>query len=210
MSAAPTEIMDALESVLDIFLSDIRHRERASFILCDNLVEMACKTKHVQHCRRNGGQPNTRCYFHEAMTLPGIRRLSQELRDRLQQRRDVRNLMQHQSASVAVDTQTAADAIIEIPFLLERVWGSDALGNLRPWQLVAIRIVRLYSSTGDASIRRQFEEQMRAERWRGNTEERPPRVHETIIECGLRNYWAIAVKQNPHQVEQILNDLGDE
>jgi hypothetical protein len=29
-----------------------------------------------------------------------------------------------------------------------------------------------------------------------------------IIECGLRNHWAIAVKQNPYQVEQILKNLG--
>ncbi len=45
---APREIVDALESVLDIFLSDIRHRERAAFILWDNLVEMACKRKAKQ------------------------------------------------------------------------------------------------------------------------------------------------------------------
>ena len=210
MSVAPIEIIDAFESILDIFLSDIRHRERASFILCDNLVEMACKTKHVQYCRRNGSAPNARCNFHEALVLPGIRRLSQEFRERLQGRRDVRNLMQHESASVAVDTQTAADAIKDIPVLLDRIWGDDAINNLRPWQLVAMRIVRLYSSEGNANIRQLFEDQMRAEQWRGNAEERPPRINETIIECGLRNHWAIAVKQNPHQVEQILNNLSVE
>jgi len=28
-----------------------------------------------------------------------------------------------------------------------------------------------------------------------------------IIEPGLRRYWAIAVKNNPGEVEQILNEL---
>ena len=210
MPTAPVEIIDAFESILDIFLSDIRHRERAVFILCDNLVEMACKTRHVQYCRRNGIQPNARCKFHEAIVLPGIRRLSQELRDRLQGRRDVRNLMQHQSATVAVDTQTAADSVVEVPVLLERVWGQNALCNLRPWQIVAIRIIRLYSSTGDENFRRQFEDQMRAEQWRSNVDERKPRANETIIECGLRSHWAIAIKQKPHQIEQILINLGAE
>ena len=37
------EKIAALESIIEIFLSDIRHRERSVFILCDNLVEMTCK-----------------------------------------------------------------------------------------------------------------------------------------------------------------------
>lgn len=43
--STPPEIIDALESVLEIYFSGVRHRERAAFILCDNLVEMTCKTK---------------------------------------------------------------------------------------------------------------------------------------------------------------------
>lgn len=209
MPTAPPEIIDALESILDIFLSDIRHRERAAFILCDNLVEMTCKTKHTLHCRRNNNNPNTRCNFHDALKLSGCR-LSQELRDRLQHRRDTRNLMQHQSASVAVDAQTGADAIIDLPEVMKKLWGQNALDNLRVWQRVAIRVVKLYSASGDANVRGQFEDLMRREHWRGNAEERNPRINEKIIECGLRIHWAIAVKQNPHQVEQILNNLGVE
>jgi hypothetical protein len=48
---------------------------------------------------------------------------------------------------------------------------------------------------------------MRAEPWRSSADERPPRVHEKIIECALCNHWAIAVKQNPYQVEQLLKNL---
>jgi hypothetical protein len=209
MPTAPTEIIDAFESILDIFLSDIRHRERAAFILCDNLVEMACKTKHTLYCRRNNNTPNTRGNFHDALRLSGCR-LSQELRERLQQRRDTRNFMQHQSASVAVDTQTGANAIIDLPEVMKKLWGQKALDNLHAWQRIAIKIVKLYSASGDAIVRGQFEALMRREQWRGNAEERNPRINERIIECGLRIHWSIAVKQSPHQVEQILNNLGAE
>lgn len=207
MPSAPSEIMDAFESILDIFLSDIRHRERAAYILCDNLVEMACKTKHTQHSRRNGTQPNTHCKFHEALKLAGCR-LSQEFRETLQQRRDTRNLMQHQSASAAVDVPTCADAILDLPKIMMKLWGRNALDNLREWQKIAIQVARLYSNSGDTTDRVQFEDAMRLEQWRGISEERNPRTNETIIECGLRIHWAIAVKQSPSQVEQILNSIG--
>ena len=116
--------------------------------------------------------------------------------------------MQHESASAAVDVQTCGDAILDLPVVMKRLWGRNAVDNLRMWQNVAIRIVRLYSNSGNATVRTQFEDAMRTESWRGNAEERNPRINETIIECGLRVHWAIAVKQNPSQVEQILNNIG--
>jgi hypothetical protein len=36
--SAPRHIVDALESVLSIYFSNCRHKERAAFILCDELV----------------------------------------------------------------------------------------------------------------------------------------------------------------------------
>ena len=45
----PQAIADSLESVVEIYFSGVRHRERAAFILCDNLVEMACKSRAKQH-----------------------------------------------------------------------------------------------------------------------------------------------------------------
>lgn len=207
MPTTPIEIVDAFESILDIFLSGIRHRERAAFILCDNLVEMACKTKHTQYCRRKGMQPNSRCKFHEALQLPGVR-LSLEFRDTLQQRRDTRNLMQHQNVLAVVDVQTCADAILDLPTIMNRLWGINALNNLREWQIVAIRVVQLYSSNGTTTSRSQFEDAMRSERWRVPAEERKPRINERIIECGLRIHWAVAVKQSPSKVWQILDTVG--
>jgi hypothetical protein len=206
MPTTPAEIMDAFESILDIFLSDIRHRERAAFILCDNLVEMACKTK----AKQKNHHFDTHCGFYDAWNAPGVRLPRNGLGARVHTRRDTRNTMQHASAAVTVDVQSCADAIHDLPAVMKKLWGSRALVNLRLWQRVALRIVWLYSSVGDAAVCRQFEDQMRAETWRGKAEERPPRVNEKIIECGLRNHWAIAIKQNTAQVEQILNNLGVE
>ena len=164
--SAPAEIMDAFESVLDIFLSDIRHRERAAFILCDNLVEMACKTK----AKQKNHKFNTNCNFHDACNAPGVRLAKNGLGGRVDSRRTTRNAMQHQSAAVTVDVHTCADAILDLPQLLKKLWGSSALKNLRLWQAVAIRIAHLYSNSGDVNLRATFEDAMRNERWRGASE----------------------------------------
>ena len=204
MPAAPSEIMDAFESILDIFLSDIRHRERAAFILCDNLVEMACKTK----AKQGDHTFNTACAFHAAWTASGVRLPRNGLGGRVHARRDTRNTMQHASAAVTVDLHACADAILDLPEVMKKLWGRRALDNLREWQKIAIRVARLYSNSGDANVRARFEDAMRRERWRGNAEERNPRINETIIECVRRIHWAIAVKQSSSQVEQILNYIG--
>jgi len=198
---APPEIIDALESVLDIFLSDIRHRERAAFILCDNLVEMACKTKAKQHDRNF----NLRCGFHDAWNAPGVQLAPNGLGGRVQSRRDTRNLMQHADATVTVDTQTCADAVLDAVRVIERLWRNMSRRSLREWHKVALRVVRLYSSEGDVQKRQEFESRMRDESWRNH--DRPARVREMIIEPGLRQHWALVVKHMASQVEQILNEL---
>ena len=45
---APNEVFDLLESILGIFFYDTRYKERSVFILCDDLVELSCKTKIKQ------------------------------------------------------------------------------------------------------------------------------------------------------------------
>lgn len=204
MPTSPTEIIDAFESILDIFLSDIRHRERAAFILCDNLVEMACKTKAKQWNHNF----NTNCGFYDAWNAPRVHLGRNGLGRRVHSRRDVRNTMQHASAAVTVDVCACADAILDLPEVMKKLWGRSALQNLRLWQKIAIRIINLYSSNGDSNRRRLFEDEMRQEKWRSYAEDRPPRVNEMIIECGHRNHWAIAVKQKPELVEQLLNNIG--
>ena len=189
---------------MDIFLSDIRHRERSAFVLCDNLVEMACKRKNQQHCRQTSQQPPLRCDFHDALRLPGFR-LSNAFRDSLQQRREIRNLMQHQSSTVAVDLHTCADAIKDLPTLFRKLWGRNSLDNLRDWHRVALRIVNLYSSNGNPAQRQLFEDSMRDGNWRTDLEVRKPRMNENIIQPGRRGHWGLLTKNAPVLVEQVLN-----
>jgi hypothetical protein len=49
--AAPRDITDALEGVVSIYFSDVRHKLRAAFILRDELVEMSCKASHHPFCK---------------------------------------------------------------------------------------------------------------------------------------------------------------
>ncbi len=65
---SPREIIDTFEAIMDVFTSNIRHRERVAFILCDNLVELACKTKAQQLNHAF----NRRCGFHAAWNAPGV------------------------------------------------------------------------------------------------------------------------------------------
>jgi hypothetical protein len=45
---APRHIVDSLECVLTIYFSNCRHKERAAFILCDELAEVTCRERVKQ------------------------------------------------------------------------------------------------------------------------------------------------------------------
>src|SRR2546425_13076706 len=97
----PQEIIDSLESIIEIYFSGVRHKERAAFILCDNLVEMACKTKALQHNHTF----NMSCGFHAAWNAPGVQLPPTALGARIQRYRHTRNNMQHASAAATVDAK---------------------------------------------------------------------------------------------------------
>ena len=161
--AAPIVIIDGLESILGIYLSDIRHRERAAFILCDNLVEMTCKTKAKQH----DFNFNTGCAFHGAITAPGVGLSTRAgLGRRVQDRRNTRNNMQHADAAITVDTQHCSDAILDVVRVINRCWAGASERQLQDWVKCALRIVRLYSSEGDILKHQEFEDVMRSRNWK--------------------------------------------
>jgi len=108
MMHAPNEVLDLLESVLGIFFYDIRYKERSVFILCDNLVELSCKTKIKQ---MNYKEDVKKMSFYSALREVQI---GKKLRDRLLIRRDIRSDMQHQLAGITIDKQQCADAIIDL------------------------------------------------------------------------------------------------
>lgn len=196
----PREIVDALESVVGLYFSDVRHRDRAAFILCDELVEMACKLRARQHNHNF----DMKCGFYSAWNAPGVPIPQDPLGDAIQQNRDTRNTLQHQAAAVTVDDQFCADGIMDAIEVMERCW-PGALALVPPWVSCALRIVRLYSSAGCPQDRQSFEDEMREAGWRA--EKRQPRTNEFLVRPGLRKYWALPLTQSVGQVEAILNAL---
>lgn len=200
---APREIIDGYESVLDVFTLNIKHRERVAFILCDNLVELACKTKAYQ---RNH-QFNRQCGFHAAWNAPGVTLARNGLGGRVQGRRDLRNTMQHGSAAVTVTPENCADAILDVRRVIDRLWQNTIERNLTLPYKVILQIVELYASNGNIGRRQTFEDSMRTAGWRGTADERQARVSEIIVEAGLRTNWQLAIHQSPEIVEQIITGL---
>lgn len=200
---APREIIDGLQSILDVYVSNIRHRERVAFILCDNLVELACKTKAFQRNHRFDRQ----CSFHAAWNAPGVQLAPNGLGGRLQSRRDTRNTMQHGNAAVTVSAAHCADAINDVCKVVNNLWANSTERMLRPESRCVLRIVDLYSSNGDGGKQQMFEDAMRRCHWRGIADERQPRINEVIFESGLRANWHNAIHESPELVEQLLDSL---
>lgn len=200
---APIEIVDCFESIVEIFLSGIKHKDRAAFILCDNLVEMACKTK----AKHRNHRFDLHCSFHDAWTAQDVNLPANGIGVRIQRRRDSRNLMQHASPSITVDPKDCADAILDIVEVINRLWRNTSERSFRPWIKCAIRVIELYSSNGHHQLHQNFEDEMRNAIWRGSAEERRPKVNETMIEPGLAIHWAFIIKRNPELVEGILNRI---
>lgn len=199
--STPPEIIDALESILEIYFSGVRHRERAAFILCDNLVEMTCKTKAKQHNHRF----DMTCNFHDACTAPGVI-LPADLKIRVVGYRNTRNNMQHASAAATVDSMHCATAILDVVKVIDHCWSSTSTSMFLDRIKCALRIVYLYSSEGDVSKREPFEDRMRRKRWRTQTE--TVRAEGRQIQPGLRDYWYIAIRMQTPLVDECLNDVG--
>jgi len=68
--------------------------------------------------------------------------------------------MQHEYASITIDEQKCADAILVLIILLRRLWSKYALDDIPPWVECALRIVKLYSSQGDFKNRKEFRKTM--------------------------------------------------
>lgn len=195
----PPDIRDALESVVDVFFSGVRHRERAAFILCDNLVEVACRIRAIQHNHAFSGRG-----FHTITTAPGVR-LGVRLQAKVQGYHNTRNNLQHVGAALTVDAAHCADAVSDAVRVLDKLWAgtSARLGATLP---VALRVVRLFGSSGDALKQAQFEERMRAWTWRTTDDERVAAAA-VQIRPGVRDSWGHALRFRAPDVETILNQI---
>jgi len=199
--STPPEIIDALESVLEIYFSGVRHREQAAFILCDNLVEMTCKIKAKQHNHRF----DMGCNFYDACTAPGVT-LPADLKVRVIGYRNTRNNMQHASAAATVDLYHCATSMLDVVRVIDHCWSSTSTTLFPDRIKCALRIVWLYSSEGDVSLRESFETKMQRKRWR--TQEESVKVNGRQIQPGHREYWYVAIRMQTPYVEECLNDVG--
>lgn len=200
--SAPPAIIDALSSVIEIYFSGVRHRERAAFILCDNLVEMTCKTRAREYNRKF----DITCSFYDAWKAPGVALPQRTLGRRVQGYRDVRNNMQHASPAATVDGTYCATAILTAVEVIERCWPNTSK-RLPPWMKVAVRVLKLYSDDGDARQRADFENTMQNQNWRtdGRTH---ILVSEMTFKPGNRDNWGVAIKAISRIVEECLNQIG--
>lgn len=151
--STPKEIIDFLESIIGIYLSDIRHKERASFILCDNLIEISCKTK----IKERNSNDNVRRDFPTSLEDAKV---NKKLKGKLLKRHQIRNEMQHAKLGITVDNQDCAYAIIGLVELLKKLWGKYALDDIPEWLSCALRIVELYSSSSNHLKVKIFEDKL--------------------------------------------------
>ncbi|MBN1236653.1 MAG: hypothetical protein JW999_11510 [Methanotrichaceae archaeon] len=200
--SAPPRIIDALESIIDIYFSGVRHRERAAFILCDNLIEITCKTK----AKEINNKFEMKCDFRDAMNANGVKLQTVELGSRVKGYRDTRNNMQHSDIAATVDGQYCATSIIDAVKVIDHCWQNTSRRQFSPWMRCALRIIRLYSSEGEASNRYLFERKMQQMRWRISDRE-SVRFNAIQIEPGVRDYWWFAIRMRTPQVEECLNEF---
>ncbi|MGA8265721.1 MAG: hypothetical protein WB779_14855 [Ignavibacteriaceae bacterium] len=211
----PKEIVDFLESILGIYLSDIRHKERSAFILVDNLIEISCKTRIVER----GGEDKRRVYYE---TLSDAK-IPLKLRQKLIRRHKIRNDMQHIKLCITVDNQDCACAAMDLIRVIKKLWGKYSLDNVPDWVSCALRITELYSNSSNHYLIKMFEKKMlnevnwniekanyllqEAKRKVHKNTPRFPNSNEIIIEVGARNYWALLVREKTELVNQCLDEI---
>jgi len=200
--AAARHIVDALESVLSLYFSNCRHKERAAFILCDELVEVTCREKIKQSVRNLGWMQFRNLLSHPAIGLdiraPGLGKSVFDCHK-------TRNDMQHNNPAATVDGQHCADAIVDAVDVIEHCF-PGAKAALPDKLKVTLRVVRLYSQHGDPHQQREFGDAMQTHPWRGSRER--VRQDEVIVSPGHRANWGLVLPSEYARIEAILNRIG--
>lgn len=204
---APSGIIGYLESILGIFLSDIRHKERSTYILCDNSIEICCKARIKERNPVDTKQRN----FPDSIKDS---KLPAKLIAELSGRHKIRNDMQHEKLGITVDIHECADSILGLIKVINKLWGKYALNMAPEWVGCALKIVALYSTSSDSSKRVKFEKTLLKDiDWSKETNEqnitskRLPNKNEMIIEVGAKNYWVLIVREKTQIVTECLDNL---
>lgn len=199
---APRHIFDALESVLSVYFSNCRHKERAAFILCDELIEVTCRQKAKLRHPTLG-----RINFHGLLVHPevGLDVTTPGLGQSIYDCHNTRNDMQHNNPAATVDSQHCADAIIDAVELIEHCFPGAKVAL--PEKLrVTLRVVRLFSRHGDPRQQTSFGDAMQTHQWRGTRER--ARQEEVIVGPGARANWGLIIPSEYARVETLLDRVG--
>jgi hypothetical protein len=145
------------------------------------------------------------CNFHDAINAPGLR-LSQRIKTEVQGYRNNRNNMQHANAAATVDITYCANAITAAATVVEKCWPGTLQNQLHSRLQCALRVVRLYSSSGDINKRSEFEQRLLEEKWNPDGRQNI-RVSEMRITAGQRDHWMLLIRARTAQIEAILNAL---
>lgn len=224
---APMEIIDYLESIVSIFFYDISHKERSVFILVDNLVEVSCKTRLRERDKQFGRDKDLKAI----LSLSGI---GGELKRRLLGRRKDRNSMQHELVAITVTHEHCADSIIDLCKIIKRLWGKYAFDTMDEWLFNALRIIKLYSRSGNKNKRINLELYLEKNKWNTIVENdditfQPalekmgeelksytgvpygrfkPKDNEIVISIGSAKHWTLLLKRFPREIKICLDDFG--
>jgi hypothetical protein len=200
--AAPRHIEDALESVLSLYFSNCRHKERAAFILCDELVEVTCREKVKLRHRTLGRLDFRSLVTHSEVGLdvasPGLGKAIYDCHN-------IRNDMQHNNPAATVDSQHCADAIIDAVDVIEHCF-PGARAALPDKLKVTLRVARLFSRHGDPRQQTEFGDAMQTHQWRGSRER--ARQEEVLVAPGSRANWGIVIPSEYARVEGLLDRVG--
>jgi hypothetical protein len=198
---APRHIVDSLESVLSIYFSTCRLKERAAFMLCDELVEVTCRERVKLQIPT---LPRTGFYglvTHAEVGLSVTTGLGQSVYNC----HNTRNDMQHNNPAATVDGQHCADAIVDAVEVIEHCFpGTKAA--LPDKLKVTLRVVRLFSQQGDPHQQTEFGDAMRQHPWRGDRDR--AKRDEVIVAPGPRASWGLVIPSEYARVEALLDRVG--
>jgi hypothetical protein len=200
---AGRDVLDALECVLSVYFSNVRHHNRAAFLLCDELVEVACKAKMKLTHPNVGRIGFYQLLQHATVNLDPT--VAGSLGETLYKNHETRNQMQHAVAAATVDDQHCADAILDAVDALEHCFAgtlpllSDGIKN-------ALRVMRVHSSRGTQKQRADFDEEMRKFKW--NSPLKRATGTTLPMPVGARQYWGYVIMSNNVIVAGILDQIG--
>jgi hypothetical protein len=200
---AGRDIIDGLECVLSVYFSNVRHHNRAAFLLCDELCEVACRAKMRATHPNIGRIGFFQLLGHASVGLdPAV---AGSLGETLNRNHETRNQMQHAVAAATVDDQHCADAILDVVSAMEHCF-PGTLPLLSEGIRIALRVVRVHSTQGTHQQRAAFDEEMRKFKW--NSPLKAATGITVPLPVGSRTYWGYVIMSNNAIISDILDRIG--